>query len=74
MEDATFTSVRWNDKGDMVVIEADLFQREVLQQRGMDQICETDSIKSFIHEMNLYGFRKIRPSGRSVERKKMMVM
>ena len=74
VEDATFTSVRWNDKGDMVVIEADLFQREVLQQRGVDQICETDGIKSFIREMNLYGFRKIRPSGCSAGRKKMMVM
>nr|CAI9689545.1 unnamed protein product [Rangifer tarandus platyrhynchus] len=73
VEDATFTSVHWNDKGDTVVIEADLFQREVLQRRGVDQICETDSIKSFIRELNLYGFRKIRPSGRSAGRKKMMI-
>ena len=74
VEDAAFTSVHWNDKGDMVVIESDLFQMEVLERRGMDQICETDSIKSFIRELNLYGFRKIRPSGRSAGRKKMMVM
>ena len=73
VEDAAFTSVHWNDKGDMVVIESDLFQMEVLERRGMDQICETDSIKSFIRELNLYGFRKIRPSGRSAGRK-MMVM
>ncbi|XP_065771587.1 heat shock transcription factor, X-linked member 3-like [Muntiacus reevesi] len=73
MEDATFTSVHWNDKGDMVVIEADLFQMEVLQRRGVDQICETDSIKSFIRELNLYGFRKIRSSGRSERRKKLMI-
>ncbi|CAI9149066.1 unnamed protein product [Rangifer tarandus platyrhynchus] len=73
VEDATFTSVHWNDKGDTVVIEADLFQMEVLQRRGVDQICETDSIKSFIRELNLYGFRKIRPSGRSAGRKKMMI-
>ncbi|CAI9150187.1 unnamed protein product [Rangifer tarandus platyrhynchus] len=72
-DDATFTSVHWNDKGDTVVIEADLFQMEVLQRRGVDQICETDSIKSFIRELNLYGFRKIRPSGRSAGRKKMMI-
>ncbi|KAJ1369146.1 hypothetical protein KIN20_030548 [Parelaphostrongylus tenuis] len=42
VEDAAFTSVRWNDEGDMVVIEADLFQTEVLQRRGADQIFETD--------------------------------
>ena len=62
MEDAAFTSVHWNDEGDMVVIEADLFQTEVLQHRGADQIFETESIKSFIRELNLYGFSKIRPS------------
>ncbi|KAB0354001.1 heat shock transcription factor, X-linked member 3-like [Muntiacus reevesi] len=72
VEDATFTSVHWNDKGDMVVIEADLFQMEVLQRRGVDQICETDSIKSFIRELNLYGFRKIRPSDCSAGRMMMI--
>ena len=73
VEDATFTSVHWNNKGDTVVIEADLFQMEVLQHRGVDQIFETDSIKSFIRELNLYGFRKIRPSGCCAGKKKMMV-
>ncbi|KAB0354114.1 hypothetical protein FD755_023196, partial [Muntiacus reevesi] len=28
LEDVAFTSVHWNDEGDMVVIEADLFQME----------------------------------------------
>ena len=73
VEDAAFTSVHWNDEGDMVVIEADLFQTEVLQHRGADQIFETESIKSFIRELNLYGFSKIRPSCHSTG-KKMMVM
>ena len=53
MEYNPFTSVHWNDEGDMVVIEADLFHTEVLQCRGADQIFETDSIKSFICELNL---------------------
>ena len=69
VEDAAFTSVHWNDEGDTVVIEADLFQIEVLQRRGMDQIFETDSIKSFIRELNLYGFRKVRPSSHSAGKK-----
>ena len=73
VEDEAFTSVRWNDEGDMVVIEADLFQTEVLQRRGADQIFEMDSIKSFIREMNLYGFSKISSSDHSAG-KKMMVM
>ena len=72
VEDAAFTSVCWINKGDMVVIEADLFQTEVLQGRGMDRIFETDSIKTFIHEPNLYGFSKIHPLGLSVG-KRMMV-
>nr|CAI9690063.1 unnamed protein product [Rangifer tarandus platyrhynchus] len=71
VEDAAFTSVRWNDEGDMVVIEADLFQTEVLQRRGADQIFETASIKSFIRELNLYGFSKIRPSCHSAGKKTM---
>ena len=73
VEDAAFTSVHWNDEGDTVVIEADLFQIEVLQRRGMDQIFETDSIKSFISELNLYEFRKIPPLGCSAGKKMMMV-
>ena len=73
VEDEAFTSVRWNDEGDMVVIEADLFQTEVLQRRGADQIFETDSIKSFIRELNLSGFSKISPSDHSAG-KMMMVM
>ncbi|XP_052518563.1 heat shock transcription factor, X-linked member 4-like [Budorcas taxicolor] len=72
VEDEAFTSVHWNDEGDMVVIEADLFQTEVLQRRGADQIFETDNIKSFIRELNLYGFSKISPLGHSAG-KKMMI-
>ena len=51
--------LHWNDEGDMVVIKADLFQAEVLQCRGADRIFKTDSIKTFICELNLDGFRKI---------------
>ncbi|OWJ99711.1 hypothetical protein Celaphus_00009595, partial [Cervus elaphus hippelaphus] len=72
VEDAAFTSVCWINKGDMVVIEADLFQTEVLQGRGMDRIFETDSIKSFIHGPNLCGFSKIHPLGLSLG-KRMMI-
>lgn len=69
MEDAAFTSTCWNDE----VIEVDLSQMEVLQRRGLDQIFETDSIKSFISELNLYEFSKIHPLGRFAGKKMMMV-
>ncbi|XP_044619843.2 heat shock transcription factor, X-linked member 3-like [Equus asinus] len=65
-EDDAFTSVRWNDEGDTVIIEEDLFQREILQRRGPGRIFETDSLKSFIRQLNLYGFSKIRPNDPSV--------
>lgn len=73
VEDAAFTSACWNDEENMVVIEEDLFRMEILQRRGMDQIFETDSIKSFISELNLYEFRKIHPLGCSAGKKMMMV-
>ncbi|CAM9175472.1 unnamed protein product, partial [Rangifer tarandus platyrhynchus] len=73
MEDVAFTFVHWNDKGDTVVTEANLFQMAVLQFRGADQIYKTDSIKSFIREMNLYGFSKICPSRCSAGKKKLMI-
>lgn len=66
VEDNTFTSVCWSDDGDTVIIEEELFQREVLSWRGAERIFETDSLKSFIHLLNLYGFSKIRPNDLSV--------
>ncbi|XP_054422591.1 heat shock transcription factor, X-linked member 3-like [Pteronotus mesoamericanus] len=62
VEDEAFTSVRWSDKGDTVIIEHDLFQRQILDLRGAEKIFEFDSLKSFIRLINLYGFCKIRPS------------
>ena len=73
VEDAAFTSACWNDEENMVVIEVDLFRMEILQRRGMEQIFKTDSIKSFISELNLYEFRKIHSSGCSAGKKMMMV-
>ncbi|XP_025714362.2 heat shock transcription factor, X-linked member 3-like [Callorhinus ursinus] len=66
VEDDAFTSVRWNDDGDTVIIDEDLFQREILHRRGPERIFETDSLKGFICLMNLYGFSKIRPDSPSV--------
>uniref|UniRef100_A0A671EBB6 HSF-type DNA-binding domain-containing protein n=2 Tax=Rhinolophus ferrumequinum TaxID=59479 RepID=A0A671EBB6_RHIFE len=62
VEDDTFTSMCWNDDGDAVIIDKDLFQTEVLNRKGAERIFETDSLKTFIRLLNLYGFSKIRPN------------
>ena len=52
LEDVAFTFVHQNDQADMVVIEADLFQTEVLQHRGMDRILKTASKVSSTFDEN----------------------
>ncbi|KAI5138869.1 Heat Shock Transcription Factor, X-Linked Member 3 [Manis pentadactyla] len=61
VQDDAFTSVHWNDHGDAVIIEQDLFQREIPHRSGSDRIFETDSLTTSIRQKNLYGFSKIRP-------------
>ncbi|XP_069319673.1 heat shock transcription factor, X-linked member 3-like [Eulemur rufifrons] len=76
VENEAFKSVHWSDDGDTVIIEDDLFQREILRRRGAERIFETDSLKSFIRQLNLYGFSKIRPNNSSVHapgNKRMMI-
>ncbi|EPQ14264.1 Heat shock transcription factor, Y-linked [Myotis brandtii] len=50
-----------NDDGDTVIIEENLFQREILCLRGKEQIFECNSLKSFICLLNRHGFSKICP-------------
>lgn len=76
VENDAFKSVRWNDRGDTVIIEEDLFQTEILNRRGAERFFEIDSWKTFIQELNLYGFSKIHQSessDHSPENKRMMV-
>ncbi|XP_077000932.1 heat shock transcription factor, X-linked member 3-like [Tamandua tetradactyla] len=75
-ENDKFKSVRWNDSGDTVIIEVDLFEREILHRRGMERFFETDSLKTFIQQLNLYGFSKIcqtDSSDHSPGKKRMMI-
>ncbi|XP_062941116.1 heat shock transcription factor, X-linked member 3-like [Cynocephalus volans] len=67
IEDDAFESVRWDDDGHTVIIEEDFFQREILRKRGADRIFETDTMKTFIRQMNRYGFSKIRTKTSSVD-------
>ncbi|KAK1346514.1 hypothetical protein QTO34_000370 [Cnephaeus nilssonii] len=66
MEDDAFSSVLWNDDGDTMIIEENLFQREILCRRGEEQIFESNSLKSFIYLLNLHGFSKIRSGDSSI--------
>ncbi|ELK24793.1 Heat shock transcription factor, Y-linked, partial [Myotis davidii] len=66
VEDDTVTSVHWSDDGDTLIIEENLFKREILCRRGEEKIFESNKLRSFIRLLNLHGFRKIRPGDSSV--------
>uniref|UniRef100_H0VWR6 HSF-type DNA-binding domain-containing protein n=1 Tax=Cavia porcellus TaxID=10141 RepID=H0VWR6_CAVPO len=63
VENEAFKSVGWNEDGDAVVIQVNLFQREMLDQRDPQRIFEADDLKSFTDQLRLYGFRQIRAPG-----------
>ncbi|XP_063289501.1 heat shock transcription factor, Y-linked-like [Pelobates fuscus] len=60
VESEYFKSISWDEHGTSVVINEDLFKAEVLERKMPFKIFETDSIKSFIRQLNLYGFVKVR--------------
>uniref|UniRef100_A0A4X2LIJ7 HSF-type DNA-binding domain-containing protein n=1 Tax=Vombatus ursinus TaxID=29139 RepID=A0A4X2LIJ7_VOMUR len=61
VESDRFRSICWNKDGTYcVVIEEEFFQTEVLDRKGLIRIFKTSSLKSFIRQLNLYGFSKIR--------------
>ncbi|GAB1302833.1 Heat shock transcription factor, Y-linked 2 [Apodemus speciosus] len=76
VQNESFKSVNWTEEGDAIIIEVDLFQREVLQHEGTKKIFETDSLKGFIRQLNLHGFRKIcsgTPAVSSGENRRVMI-
>lgn len=60
VESDQFKSLWWDDDGNCVVIDEELFKKEVLERKGPLRIFETDCMKSFIRQLNLYGFSKMR--------------
>uniref|UniRef100_A0A670YWD6 HSF-type DNA-binding domain-containing protein n=1 Tax=Pseudonaja textilis TaxID=8673 RepID=A0A670YWD6_PSETE len=60
VESDQFKSLWWDDEGSCVVIDEELFKKEVLERKGPMRIFETDCMKSFIRQLNLYGFSKMR--------------
>nr|XP_020656674.1 heat shock transcription factor, Y-linked-like [Pogona vitticeps] len=60
VESDQFKSLWWDEDGNCVVIDEELFKKEVLERKGQLRIFETDCMKSFIRQLNLYGFSKMR--------------
>ena len=55
-----FESICWDESGICIVINKELFNKEVLGRKGTFRIFESKSMKSLIREFNLYGFSKKR--------------
>uniref|UniRef100_A0A8C8ZL58 HSF-type DNA-binding domain-containing protein n=1 Tax=Prolemur simus TaxID=1328070 RepID=A0A8C8ZL58_PROSS len=62
VESDQFKSIWWDDNGTSIVINEELFKKEVLERKAPFRIFETDSMKSLIRQLNLYGFSKMRQS------------
>ncbi|KAG8525061.1 Heat shock transcription factor, X-linked member 3 [Galemys pyrenaicus] len=60
VEDNSLASVGWNEDGNTVVIHKGLFRTEVLQRSGPDRLFETDCFRSFVWQLRLHGFSKLR--------------
>ncbi|KFV43927.1 Heat shock transcription factor, Y-linked, partial [Tyto alba] len=58
-ESDQFRSIWWSDGRKCVAINEDLFKEEVLGRRGPFQVFTTQKMKSFLRQLNLYGFTKV---------------
>ncbi|XP_016076439.1 PREDICTED: heat shock transcription factor, Y-linked-like [Miniopterus natalensis] len=60
VESDQFKSIWWDENGTSIVINEDLFKKEVLERKAPFRIFETESMKSLVRQLNLYGFSKMR--------------
>ncbi|NXP19110.1 HSFY1 protein, partial [Scytalopus superciliaris] len=54
-----FRSIWWTEGGKCVAINKDLFEQEVLGREGPQQIFDTQKMRSFVRQLNAYGFTKM---------------
>ncbi|NXC26137.1 HSFY1 protein, partial [Campylorhamphus procurvoides] len=59
LKSGKFQSVWWTEGGKCVAINKDLFEQEVLGREGPQQVFDTQKMKSFVRQMNAYGFTKM---------------
>ena len=60
VESDQFESIWWDERGTCIVINEELFKKEVLEKKAPFRIFETKTMKSLIRQLNLYGFSKKR--------------
>ena len=60
VESDQFVSIWWDDTGTCIVINEELFKKQVLERKKPFRIFETKSMKTLIRQLNLYGFNKKR--------------
>jgi len=66
VESHQLKSIWWGHNGSCVVIDQEMFQIEVLGKKGSLRVFGTESMKSFIRQLHVYGFTKMqRDSKRS---------
>uniref|UniRef100_A0A8C6FNI7 HSF-type DNA-binding domain-containing protein n=1 Tax=Moschus moschiferus TaxID=68415 RepID=A0A8C6FNI7_MOSMO len=58
-ESDQFKSIWWDESGPSIVINKEVFKKEVLERKAPFRILETDSMKSFVRQLKIYGFRKL---------------
>ena len=55
-ESDEFKAIWWGHSGNYIVIDEEMFKVEVLGRTRPPRVFETESMKSFIRQLNLYGF------------------
>ncbi|KAK2843698.1 hypothetical protein Q7C36_011913 [Tachysurus vachellii] len=71
VNDPRICSICWDDSGEGILICQEAFEAEVLStsNKRMNKYFETKDFISFVRQLNLYGFRKVRPDSEISERR-----
>ncbi|XP_039694383.1 heat shock transcription factor, Y-linked-like [Pteropus medius] len=64
VESDQFQSICWDGNGTCIMINEELFKKEVLERKAPFRIFEITSMKSFVRQLNLYGFSKVQQAFR----------
>ncbi|NWQ86981.1 HSFY1 protein, partial [Burhinus bistriatus] len=59
VESNRFRSLWWSEGGKCIAINEELFKEEVLARAGPLRVFAMHSMKSFLRQLNLYGFTKV---------------